>query len=433
MNRITNITKRQIQDLFCHGVDMGIFESDMQTYHFSGVLSDVEFLGRLYDLESMPSHDSRFKTIDGEIWQHTENNDDYETDWIFYDERFPLKNGTDEDLLRFLMEVLSPEVRIDGEVLTKYIERIKSLLAVDGYELYIGSYISNQPVYTWGLLSEKEMASSRFLPFSIRNEELLKDRKFSSISKKNRRAIYNLMTEFNEPLLYKSETGFEYSSDCLSETFESIKSYYTPMAFNIVDIYTEADDIENFIMSSAPKHVFDAIELFSLNANDKLSFPARINQILNGFTYRLIDGKMRPVSRIVKIQKDTNDKSLKELIEEANAFVQTGSTDDLQRALEKIWDAYERVKSLCHMDKKASVNILIDKLSMDDELMKEKINTIMKHLNWMGNNYQIRHFEKDKHVFPSEDLKLFYYNLCASFLNLCMDYVNEIPDSINNN
>ena len=97
----------------------------------------------------------------------------------------------------------------------------------------------------------------------------------------------------------------------------------------------------------------------------------------------------------------------------------------MQRALEKIWDAYERVKSLCHMDKKVSVNILIDKLSMGDELMKDKINAIMKHLNWMGNNYQIRHFEKDKHRFPSDDLKLFYFNLCASFLNLCMDYVNE--------
>lgn len=425
MNRITNITKRKIQELFRDGVDVGIFETDMQSYHFSGNLTDGEFLARLYDTKSLPSNDSRFQNADGDIWQHTVNNDDYYTDWVFDDDRFPLKNGTDEDLLRFLMEVLSPEVRIDGDVLTKIIEQLTSLLRVDGYELYIGSYISNQPVYTWGVLAETEITSSRFLPFSIRNEELLKDRKLGTIPKKIRRAIYNLMTEFNESLLCKSESGFEHWSDCMSETFESIKSYYTPMAFNKVDIYTQADNLETFIMSSAPKHVFDAIELFPLNANDKLSFPARINQILNGFTYRLIDGKMRPVSRIVKIQKDAHDKRLKELIEEANAFVQTGSTDDLQRALEKIWDAFERAKSLCHKDKKSSVNILLDKLSMGDELMKERINAIMNHLYWMGNNYQIRHFEKDKHIFPSDDLKLFYFNLCASFLNLCMDYVNE--------
>lgn len=425
MNRITDVTKRKIRELFSSGVDVGIFGTEMQSYHFSGNLTDGEFLQRLYDIKSMPGSGGRCKTLDQEIWQHTVNHDDYENDWVFGDDRFPLKNGTDEDYLRFLMEVLSPEVRIDGEVLTKIIEKLSSLLRVDGYELYIGSYISNQPVYTWGLLSEKETASSRFLPFSIRNEELLKDIKLGTIPKKIRRAVYNLMTEFNEPLLCKSATEFEYSSDCLTETFKNIKSYYTPMAFNEIDIYTQTNDFENFIMSSAPKNVFDAIELYPLNANDKLSFPARINQILNSFTYRLIDGKMRPISHVVKIQKCANDKSLKELIEEANAFVQTGSRDDLQRALEKIWDAYERAKSIFHKDKKHSSSILTDKLSKGDAVMKEKINDLMLHLNWIGNNYQIRHFEMDKRLFPSDDLKLFYFNLCASFLHLCLDYLDE--------
>lgn len=140
MNRITNITKRKIQELFRDGVDVGIFETDMQSYHFSGNLTDGEFLARLYDTKSLPSNDSRFQNADGDIWQHTVNNDDYYTDWVFDDDRFPLKNGTDEDLLRFLMEVLSPEVRIDGDVLTKIIEQLTSLLRVDGYELYIGSF-----------------------------------------------------------------------------------------------------------------------------------------------------------------------------------------------------------------------------------------------------------------------------------------------------
>ena len=425
MNKITNITKRKIRDLFSSGVDVGILGTEMRSYHFSGNLTDGEFLARLYDTKSLPSNDSRFKDADGDIWQHTENNDDYETDWVFDDDRFPLKNGTDEDYLRFLMEVLSPEVRIDGEVLTKIIEQLTLLLRIDGYELYIGSYISNQPVYTWGLLTEKEISSSRFLPFSIRNEELLKEKRLSSISKKNRKAIYDLMVEFNEPFYTTSETGFECLTDCISEVFEIIKSYYTPMAYNSAGIYTTADNFENFIMSSAPKNVFDAIELYPLNANDKLSFPARINQILNSFTYRLIDGKMRPVSCIVRVQKNAYDKSLKELIEEANAYVQTGSTDDLQRALEKIWDAYERAKSMLHEDKKRSISLLIDKLSEGDSTLKEKINDLMNQLYWIGNNYQIRHFEKDKLKFPSDNLKLFYYNICASFLNLCIDYLNE--------
>ena len=424
MNRITNITKRQIQDLFCHGVEMDAFEKDIQLYHFSGTLTDGEFLERLYDIKSMPSLDSRFDNASGEIWQHTVNNDDYDTDWVFDDERFPLKNGTDEDYLRFLMEVLSPEVRIDGEVLTKYIERLKSLLAVDGYELYISSYVSNHPIYTWGLLTEAERISTRFLPFSIRNKAELRKKKLSSISKRKRSAILDLMKEQNEFFLCKTETGYDYWSDCISETFNSIKSFYKPMAFNPDDQYVETDNYEQFIMSCKPQHVFDAIELYPINVNDINLFPARINQILSHSVYKLIDRKMRPCNYIINVGKNIEEKRLKELVEEAHAYIQNGSSDDLQHGLEKIWDAYERAKTLCHKDKKTSIGILIDKLSGGDEQMKENINAIMSHLSWIGNNYQIRHFEKDKLAFPSDHMKVFYFNLCASFLNLCINYID---------
>ena len=133
---------------------------------------------------------------------------------------------------------------------------------------------------------------------------------------------------------------------------------------------------------------------------------------------------MRPCNYIITIGKNIEEKRLKELIEEAQAYIQNGSSDDLQHGLEKIWDAYERAKTLCHKDKKTSIGILIDKLSGGDEQMKENINAIMSHLSWIGNNYQIRHFEKDKLAFPSDHMKVFYFNLCASFLNLCINYID---------
>lgn len=423
MNRITNITKRQIRELFSLGVNVGIYETDIRPYHFSGNLTDCEFLARLYDTKSLPSNDSRFDNADGDIWQHTVNNDDYENDWVFDDDRFPIKNGTDEDYLRFLMEVLSPEVRIDGEVLSKIIEKLSLLLRVDGYELYIGSYISNQPVYTWGLLTEREIASTKFIPFSLRLQEQLKNAKLASIPKTTRRAIFNLIGNCNESFRCTTETGFEYWSDSITEVFNSVKSYYKPKAFNEDNQYTETDDFENFIMSSTPQNVFDTIELFAPLGG--LQFQKQVNLILSNSVYKLIDGKMRENRLVIKIQTPAREKKLGELIEEANAFVQSGSTDGIQRGLEKIWDAYERAKSLLHKDKKASISLLLNDISPNDEVMKEKLDKIMNHLTAVGNTYQIRHFENGKRTFSSDDLKLFYFNLCVSFLNLCVGHIND--------
>ena len=155
MNRITNITKRDIKELLSTGIDIGVFESDIQLLRFSGVLTDVEFLSRLYDLTSIPSEDSRFKTIDGEIWQHTENNDDYPNVWVFDDNRFPLANGTDEDYLCFLCEMFHPEVRDEKQNWRLFLSRINDLLRQDSYELFPNGVISGRDIYFWRDLTNK--------------------------------------------------------------------------------------------------------------------------------------------------------------------------------------------------------------------------------------------------------------------------------------
>jgi hypothetical protein len=59
----------------------------VEKVQWMGELDDVEFLQRLWDLESMPSTDHRFENAAGDIWQHRRNNDDWDDDWIFADPR----------------------------------------------------------------------------------------------------------------------------------------------------------------------------------------------------------------------------------------------------------------------------------------------------------------------------------------------------------
>lgn len=196
LNHITEITRRDILDLFKNGVDVGWWdEKDIQTYPYYGRLSEIDFLKRLYPLNKMKSDESRFKNLEEVIIQHTVNNDDYDANWIFTDERFPLKVGSDADYLRFICEIFHPIALIENEVSNKYFDQICSLLRKDGYELYPKEEISGRNVYSWRELTEREVSFGGFLPFSQRHD---KNEKLPSISKPIRSNILAIMHNFEE-------------------------------------------------------------------------------------------------------------------------------------------------------------------------------------------------------------------------------------------
>ena len=134
--KITEITR--------HAIVREVMQSQ---YHWAGELEEPEFLKRIYPLEQIPSHDSRFDSAEGDIWQHRMNNYDWEDDWIFEDERFNLADGEDELFLRFLAESIHPVVRPNIQEARELVESYNSHLQYDGYELYVESRISGRPIY----------------------------------------------------------------------------------------------------------------------------------------------------------------------------------------------------------------------------------------------------------------------------------------------
>ena len=429
MKRITNVTKRQIKDLFNNGVDMGVFESHYQRYFYWGSCeNELSFLKRLYPLDKMPSCNSRYKNVEDDIWQHTINNDDWELCWVFDDDRFPLLNGTDEDYLRFIVEIFNPEICINGELLEKYFSKIQSLLHEDGYELYVSNHISGKPMYSWRLLTDKETKTKKFLPFSVRYENELKTKKkiLPSIHKLDRRKIYDLMGKYEETCYLTTETGWNYTQLTKEATWNSIKEYYPPKAFNSDNKYETTDSLEKFVMANYPQYVFDAVELYNRIGGESL-FEMEINTTFSRYGYRLASGKiqlMELFQTLVELpQCDTN---LKLLVQQSQTFIHEKNSDGLQLALEKIWDAFERVKTeYDSMDKKKSLLKLEEKLSGGSKELIDFLDSEFSFLTKIGNEYQIRHFERNKKIFSSEEIKKYFYNRCASLVNLCICHLND--------
>jgi hypothetical protein len=133
-NSITNITRRKILTVF-------------QNLSWSGDLEEIEFLQRLYDLNALPSTDSRFDDAAGDICQHRVNNYDWDDAWVFSDDRFGLRDGDDEPLLRFLAETVHPEVRGDAEEATRIVRELNGHLSRDGWELVRVEEVSGYPIY----------------------------------------------------------------------------------------------------------------------------------------------------------------------------------------------------------------------------------------------------------------------------------------------
>ena len=134
---ITEVTKKGIID-----------ELKLGDFNIYGTLTELEFLKRIYDLKSLPSSDSRFSNAEGDISKHTIMNSDWSTDWVFYDDRFKIINGSDQDFLKFICEILHPAVQQDENIINVLVDKINTYLEKDKWEVYIERYVSDKPVYS---------------------------------------------------------------------------------------------------------------------------------------------------------------------------------------------------------------------------------------------------------------------------------------------
>lgn len=118
----------------------------LEDVRWSGRLDEVEFLQRLFDLQAMPSGDSRFKDAAGDIWQHRFNNPgDWEPDWVYSDRRFNLLNGPTETFLRFLCEMIHPVVRPDRNESLKLAQQFNDQLRAANWRLVEQEKIARRP------------------------------------------------------------------------------------------------------------------------------------------------------------------------------------------------------------------------------------------------------------------------------------------------
>ncbi|WP_206694350.1 hypothetical protein [Microbacterium lacticum] len=97
----------------------------------------------------------------------------------------------------------------------------------------------------------------------------------------------------------------------------------------------------------------------------------------------------------------TGDTTLDALLETARTLYLSRKPADRVTAIEKLWDGFERLKTIDDpTDKKTSVTALL--AHIPDHATRDLINEEMVALTKVGNGFQIRHHEVGKHPIPAD-------------------------------
>lgn len=424
MNKITKITKRDIFDLFNNGIKQDeFFDVVTYTYPYYGRLEEIEFLERMYDLEMMASLDSRFPTAKGDIWQHTINNDDYPTNWVFKDERFKLFDGDDVTFLDFVCEIFHPEVRDESTKWRLFFDRVNELLKYDRYELYPYKKISGREVFAWRVYSEKNL---HFIPYSIRYGQQIKTKDIKlRLSKEFRYQILKLLKEYDESIYLTDETNFNYWKQLSELVMEELEKFYIPKNF-INNQYVPATDFDFFVNGTSPFSVLDVIEAFVYLIEDSNLFMEKVNVL---FSHHNLSLKVNSNGEIISTSDElfwlNPDKSIKEpgleeLLKVAEKEYTKGNYSD---AVEKLWDAFERLKTYYSpsLDKKRSSERIIREVAKGKKDFQELFNDDFKNLTNIGNNFRIRHHETTKIDISEEMHYQYFYKRCMALISTVLE------------
>lgn len=150
-------------------------------------------------------------------------------------------------------------------------------------------------------------------------------------------------------------------------------------------------------------------------------FRDQVNRILarNGLAYELEkNGRARrllePViqERLREGLPTSGDQTVDSLISQAEERFLDPHPTVARDALEKLWDAFERVKTLLDPDKKAGAAALVA-AGTTSQTSAEAIVAEMRSLTEIGNSFHIRHHETTKHPVPDELVDYLFVRLYA--------------------
>jgi hypothetical protein len=127
---------------------------------------------------------------------------------------------------------------------------------------------------------------------------------------------------------------------------------------------------------------------------------------------------------IITTVKNVKEQGTKELLEEAIYLFKQPNPSNKSGAVEKIWDAFERLKTYyTSIDKKASTGKIVNDMGNSQIVFTKLFDEEFRCLTIIGNTYRIRHHETDKIDIEDDRHFDYFFNRCLSLISLAINYL----------
>lgn len=136
MNKISDVTRQAIAD-----------EISMNKLWYHGRLDEPDFLSRLFNLQKMPSRDSRYDNAYDDIHKHMVMNTDWDEAWYMTDPRINMLFCDDDLYRKFLALTIHPRVRSNADEIAGLLEIYDKYLAPDGFKVVKIDELSGRPIF----------------------------------------------------------------------------------------------------------------------------------------------------------------------------------------------------------------------------------------------------------------------------------------------
>lgn len=114
----------------------------------------------------------------------------------------------------------------------------------------------------------------------------------------------------------------------------------------------------------------------------------------------------------------------RELLQEAILLHRSPNPADIRNAVEKLWDAYERLKTYyTTMNKAKSAEKIVNDMAAGQAPYVTLFDTEFRALTKIGNDFRIRHHETDKVEITDVRYYDYFFNRCLSLIALAIQYL----------
>lgn len=342
--------------------------------------------------------------------------------------------------------MLHPAVREEESPWKDYLERINQLLSKDGYEIYSSYQISGRDIFkarkytpVSTVFEEAMLFTHRYHGQVVLKEEPYVDLICTNVTSDTQKKLVAELVRFSEPQIWQPNRYDDYqiNTDAMYMALKRLNAFHT---FTVVQLNAFGEFGNRYVSEIERLFtplLFDLIELqyHELSEAERSPFAAAINGVFERAKLEFSLSFQGMIEHIVKHEVYDNnigqsvgsitEPGLRDLLDQAIALHQQPNVNSHRDAVEKIWDAFERLKTYyIGIDKKASAQKIVDDMSGGQASFIGLFNAEFKALTDLGNNYRIRHHETNK--IDITDIRHYDYlfNRCLSLIATAIQYLS---------